>query len=411
MPGLAGHGLRIVIAGGGTLGHVLPGLAVAEAISARVPSALIVFAGHRAELESPHVAAAGYAHRAFRAQPLPRGWRGCWTFVRENLIGYLQARRWLKDTRPHVVLATGGYACVPVARACLAEGLPLVLLELNALPGRASRWLARRATAVCVASPAAAAELRTPRWWLTGTPLRTAFVDCLRQQTPAPWTLPGEAAYAKHEGLSPELGPIMASDRQRQPTLIVLGGGRGAEELNQCVPSALALSAAYVPASVTSGAAESPWQSAVAQQRWQVIHVAGPGRARSTAARYAALGINAQVLDFIHQPADLLSRASVAVCRCGASTLAELAACGVPAVLVPYRAARDDHQMANAREVARAGGGVLVDAPQPQAIAAALGQLADEHRRRRMARAMRRLATPEAAHRIAALLLRVAGWA
>lgn len=401
MPVQTGRRPRVVIAGGGTLGHVFPGLAIAEAISHLAPDALITFAGHCAEVEAPHVTAAGFAHKAFRARALPRRWCGFWTFVRENLAGYREARRWLRDARPHVVLATGGYASAPVARACLAAGLPLVLLELNALPGRASRWLARRATAVCVASPAAAARLKNPNWWLTGTPLRAAFFHHA-PNADAPVSTPCD-----EPSLQFEANPSQA---QRSSTLIVLGGSRGAEELNHCMPQALALVAQYVPGVLPcTHATATSLGVPVRHQRWRVIHLAGPGRGKATAEQYAKFGIAAHVLEFVSAPATLLSCADLAVCRCGASTLAELAACGVPAVLVPYRQARDDHQMANALEVSRAGGGLLVETPQPRTIAAALAQLADETRRRTMARAMRRLATPDAARRIAILLLTIAG--
>lgn len=449
MPDQTDRRPRVVIAGGGTLGHVFPGLAVAEEISRLAPEAIVTFAGHCAEVEAPHVTAAGFAHRAFRGRALPRGWRGLFSFVRENLAGYLDARRWLRDVRPHVVLATGGYACAPVARACLAAGLPLVLLELNALPGRTSRWLARRATAVCVASPAAAACLKNPNWWLTGTPLRAAFFHHA-PNADAPVSTPRAEP-------SPDFLAAPRSKPERPYTLIVLGGSRGAEELNRCMPQALALAAPYLPGVLQCGHATAPWllpertdatatrldsermhaaetsvdsermhgaETCLASERmharvtslgvpgqhqmWQVIHLAGPGRAKATAEQYAKFGIVAQVLEFVSAPAALLSCADLAVCRCGASTLAELAACGVPAVLVPYRGARDDHQMANALEVSQAGGGLLVESPQPQAIAAAVAQLADETRRRTMALAMRRLAAPDAARRIATLLLRIA---
>lgn len=441
MPSPFGRGLRVVIAGGGTLGHVLPGLAVAEAIVRLAPDARVAFTGHCADLEAPHVNAAGFVHRAFRARALPQRWREYWPFVRENVAGYLEARRWLKHFRPHVVLATGGYACAATARACLSERLPLVLLELNALPGRTSRWLARRAAAVCVASPAAAAILQNPNWWLTGTPLRPGFfrqrgnLHAATAQPPRPTShappvrdgsqptaaqtqqtlvdqpalpVPPDTPRAAIPNSQPIAAYPAGYESLPSSTLVVLGGSRGAEELNQCVPQAIALAARHLPASATHVQQAEPSHIAPAKLPWQVIHVAGRGRSEATAARYARWSIDAQVLDHLDAPADLLSRADVAICRCGASTLAELAASGVPAVLVPYRAARDDHQMANALEVARAGGGLLVDAPRPEAIAHSLIQLADEQRRHSMAQAMRRLATPEAAHRIATLVLRLA---
>lgn len=143
--------LHLVLAGGGTAGHLFPGLAVAEALAAGAPGLRITFAGGGKDLERRLMAAAGFDYYPLPCRPLPRGAREAISFVVENLAGYLAAKRFLKEEQVGAVVGLGGYASVPMGRAAVRRRIPLILLEQNVLPGRATRWLAPAATLLCAA--------------------------------------------------------------------------------------------------------------------------------------------------------------------------------------------------------------------------------------------------------------------
>ena len=153
---------HVVFAGGGTGGHLFPGLAVAEQLQAIAPTARITVATGGKPFEQAHVAAAGFAHLRLPSHPLASGAAAKWRFVKDNLVGYRRARRFLRATGVSLVVGLGGYASVPMAWAAAAARIPLVLLEQNALPGRVTRWLAPRAALVCLAFEEARPMRRRP---------------------------------------------------------------------------------------------------------------------------------------------------------------------------------------------------------------------------------------------------------
>lgn len=359
--------LSIIFAGGGTAGHLFPALAAAEQVQRLAADARIVFAGSGRAIEQTHVAAAGFDYTALPSRPLPQS-VGDWVpFVVENLAGYWAARRLLADERAAVVVGLGGYASAPTARAALRLGIPLVLLEQNVLPGKATRWLARRAAAVCATWAPAKNHLPPgARVLTTGNPLRAEFFE------PA----------------------------DKENLLLVLGGSHGAHALNIDVPKAL-----YRVASALNG--------------WRIVHQTGEADRAAVERLYRRLGLNAEVTPFIADMPRLMRAARLALSRAGGTTLAELAATGTPAVLVPYPHAADNHQRHNAELLARAGGAVIVDqwaakpggeAPRFDAtLAGALRPLISEPlRRETMGRVMRRFARPEAALHVAEIILQQA---
>ncbi len=143
--------VHIVFSGGGTGGHLFPGLAVAEQLSAMIPRVRITFCGGGKPFERQAAHDAGFEYFALPSRPLPHAAREAVSFVVENLAGYLAARRFLREEHVSAVVGLGGYVSVPMARAATRRDVPLVLLEQNAVPGRATRWLARRATLICTA--------------------------------------------------------------------------------------------------------------------------------------------------------------------------------------------------------------------------------------------------------------------
>lgn len=366
-PGESMGGPRIVFSGGGTLGHLLPGLALAGEIRALRPDAQITFCGAgrslgRHESEQRYVDRAGYDYRPISCEPLPRGPLQAARFVSRNLHGYAAASRLLRRLRAGAVVGLGGYASAPVARAAVRLKVPLVLLEQNVLPGKANRWLAPAARLVCAAWSDSLAEFPTAaRCCLTGIPLRTEF----------------------------EIAAPAYENRPRR--LLVLGGTAGARSLNEAVPATLArLGARFLG--------------------WEVLHQAGEGQVSAAQAIYDRLGIPARVVPRIANVAAAMSSASFAVCRAGGATLAELAASGLPALLVPYPRATDGHQRRNAQALTASEGCLLLEEPGTMPLVdrmapLLLDALSDAPRRARMSAALSRLARPYAGRLVAELVL------
>ncbi len=264
------------------------------------------------------IASAGFDCQPFPCAPLPQGVRGVLPFLARNLAGYRRARRWLRREHADAVVGLGGYVSVPICRAAIANGLPLVLLEQNAIPGRAMRWLAKRADLVCSAFDDARNYLHCPApVRVTGNPIRAGFRP-------------------RKTGIEP---PANAQPPHR---LLVLGGSGGAHSLNAAVPRA-----AYKLRDLLAD--------------WQIVHQTGPREAESTQELYRKLMLDALVVPFVQNLPAVLRHTDLAVCRAGGTTLAELAATGVPAVLVPYPHAADHHQRANAEVFVAAGGAQMID--------------------------------------------------
>jgi len=353
---------HIVFAGGGTGGHLFPGLAVAGRLREQVPSARITFVGPGRPLDCEHVEAAGYAYRSVPCRPAPRRPWDVPHFLLKNLGGYSAARRLLRQEHVDLVVGLGGYASAPVARAAKGCGARLVLLEQNVEPGRATRWLARWADAVCVAFDETARRLSTKtQVCVTGTPLRPGF-ERIAQGGP--------------------------------PRLLVLGGSHGAASLNQNVPRALYRVRQHL-------------------EGWEIVHQSGASEVESTRALYAKFGLPAIVVPFVRNMPRVLGRAEVVVSRAGGSTLAELAAVGAPAVLVPYPRATADHQLRNAELFHRRAGCPVVDERKAgghldEALADVLLRLlAEPARRERIAYTMQRLGRPDAAGEIVRYICRL----
>ncbi len=367
------HPLHIVFTGGGTAGHLFPGLAVAEQLAAGTPQVRITFAGSGKPLEQRHVAASGFEHLVVPCRPFSLRLRKLFAFAVENVAGCLAAGRFLDEERVDAVVGLGGYASVPMARTAARRGLPLVLLEQNAVPGKATRWLCGRARLVCAAMAQTRANLRCRcPVRVSGNPIRAGFD-------------------ARTPGIA---------DRAVSPSavgqLLVLGGSSGAQSLNENVPRAL-----YKIGDRLVG--------------WRIIHQSGKRDYEATRTLYAKFGMDVEVVDFIDEMPDMLAATDLAVCRAGGTTLAELAAAGAPAALLPYPLATANHQRANAEAFASAGAAVMVDEREVSTrldnhLAGVLSTLlADPARRAQMSAAMRRLARPNAAADVAAMVLEVAG--
>ncbi|HUT10886.1 MAG TPA: UDP-N-acetylglucosamine--N-acetylmuramyl-(pentapeptide) pyrophosphoryl-undecaprenol N-acetylglucosamine transferase [Thermoguttaceae bacterium] len=358
--------LHVVFTGGGTAGHLFPGLAVAEQLVEEDPHVRITFAGSGSEFERRHVAASGFEYVAIRCKPAPRRLRDAFAFFTDNVAGYREAGRFLDEQDVDVVVGLGGYASAPTAKAAARRGTALILLEQNAVPGKVTRWLAGSATMICAAMGETRAKLRCPcPVRVTGNPVRATD-------------------YGDHR--------VLGDQRQ----LLVLGGSRGARSINESVPPALQRIRAKLGG-------------------WKVVHQSGELDFPATAECYRQFNLSASVVPFIDNVPAMLAATDLAVSRAGGTTLAELTVAGVPAVLLPYPHAADDHQRKNADVLTGRGAAVTLDERElsdalVDRLAGVLGELLeDPDRRARMSAAMHELARPDAAAEVAELIFSVAG--
>jgi len=356
---------HVVFAGGGTGGHLFPGLAVAAEMGRRWSGPQITFVGSGKPIEREWVTAAGYEYVVLPCRPAPRRVWQLPSFVLDNMAGYRAARHFLAEHPASVVVGLGGYASAPMGRAARRSGAKLVLLEQNAVPGRVTRWLARWADAICVAFDDTARGLRRRgEIHVTGTPIRSGFTD--------------------------------ASPPASRRRLLVLGGSSGAESLNEAVPRAL-----YKVRQHLEGG--------------EIVHQAGPEGVAATQELYRKLGLEAEVVPFVVDMPRMLSWTGLAVSRAGGSALAELAAAGVPSVLIPYPGAIGDHQRRNAEVFCDSGGCVMIDQRDvdgrlDETLAETLaGLLSDRPRRERMSGMIRSLARPDAARDVVEIMERLLG--
>jgi UDP-N-acetylglucosamine--N-acetylmuramyl-(pentapeptide) pyrophosphoryl-undecaprenol N-acetylglucosamine transferase len=350
-----------VLAAGGTGGHLFPAEAVAR---------LLVASGGTVHLLTDRradnfvAAVPGVTIDLVRAGQLGGGPLHAAYGLAELALGMMQARRLLRRLAPAAAVGFGGYPSVPTMLAAAQLGLPTLIHEQNAVFGRANRLLAPRAHRIATGF-AATQGLRaadTGRVVHTGNPVRPA----IQAVNATPYTLAGETI-----------------------ELLITGGSQGARIFSEILPPALAM----LPAEL--------------RQKLHVAQQARPEDKDVVVAHYRALGIAADVESFFTDMPERLRRAHLVVCRAGASTIAELAAAGRPAVLVPYPHAMDDHQTANAAQFAASGAGWAVPQPEftPAAIAERLtGLFAEPQALAAAAHAARGFARDDAAEHLAGLV-------
>ncbi len=363
--------MRILIAAGGTGGHVYPGIAIAEEWMRLHPDSSVTFIGTGRGVEANAVPQAGFEFRAISARGFPRRpGLGMITsaFAFAQSLG--QVAKVIKEVKPDVVIATGGYVSGPVGVWARLLGIPLVLQEQNSVPGAANRWLSLIATEVHINFIESRNYFRRRNnLKVSGNPIRRSL---LRQDR--------QGAY---EALS--------LDPSRR-TLLVFGGSRGASSINRAVAGALPRLTALTGIQVL-------WQT---------------GTDDFEAMRDAAKGLPfpTRVLPYIDQMEKAYAIADLAVCRSGAMTITELTACGVPAILIPYPHAARDHQTLNARGlVDRAAAEMIADSElEPELLAKRIEKLfRDESGLRRMGRNARAFSRTNAAERIVRSIEQLAG--
>jgi UDP-N-acetylglucosamine--N-acetylmuramyl-(pentapeptide) pyrophosphoryl-undecaprenol N-acetylglucosamine transferase len=356
-------GLRVLIAGGGTGGHIIPALAIADELKAR-HGADVLFVGTARGLESRLVPQAGYRLELIRAGQLNQVSLTTKARTLFDLpLGLMQCVQLLRRFRPQVVIGVGGYASGPVMGAAILLRIPTLAFEPNAVPGMANRLVGRWVQAAAVNFAPAAKYFRGVE--ITGIPVRAEFF---------------------------RLEPRPAG---AQPHLLVFGGSQGARVLNTTMPKIAAALLEAVP-------------------KLTILHQAGARHAETTQAAYEASGAPRdrwQVAAFLDDMPSRFAAADLVLARSGASTVAELAAAGKPAVLIPFPQAADDHQRRNAEVMAHAGAAtVLIEAElTPEKLREVLVELLSRHETlEKMAEQARTLAHPDASEQIASMAVALA---
>jgi UDP-N-acetylglucosamine--N-acetylmuramyl-(pentapeptide) pyrophosphoryl-undecaprenol N-acetylglucosamine transferase len=354
--------VKIMIAGGGTGGHVYPGIAVAEEMMRLRPRTEVVFVGGRRGLEAQAVPESGFRIRFILTRGFPR--RAWWRWpaaVIANVVGLFQALWVVGAERPDAVLGTGGYVSGPVALAAWMLGRPLLLQEQNSIPGLANRWLARVADEVHLSFTEARVYFRRKdNLKVTGNPVRGHILGGDRAQ--------GLKAFDLADG---------------KPTIFIFGGSRGAHRINEAAVDAMRRLKGRVDLQfiLQTGREDLDW-------------------AKSTVDREQ---LPARVLAFLRDIHLAYAVADLVVCRSGAMTLAEIAACGTPAILVPYPHAAHNHQEVNAHNLVERGAAALVLDRElsGERLAKEIAHLvADRQALRRMSANARTFARLDAAERI-----------
>jgi UDP-N-acetylglucosamine--N-acetylmuramyl-(pentapeptide) pyrophosphoryl-undecaprenol N-acetylglucosamine transferase len=365
--------VRVLIAGGGTGGHLYPGIALARELQRRDPSTLVSFVGTAQGIEARVVPREGFELDLIHVAGLKGKSR------LERSIGFsllpiaaLDAWRVIDKRRPEVVVGVGGFASGPVVALAALLGYPTMLLEQNALPGITNRLLARFVRAAAVNFEAALAYF--PRTgFVAGNPVRPEFFPAPGEETHDRFARPFDSRDSASGVPLP------------QGRVLIFGGSQGAHAINVAM-------------------VEAASRLAATGVRLAITHQTGERDLDLVRAAYQRAGLAARVEAFIFQIDGEMKAADVVICRSGATTLAELAASATPAVLVPLPTATDDHQRKNAEVFARAGAALVIEERElPNgALGDALAALvADPERRQRMASEARKLARPDAAARIA----------
>jgi len=354
MTGTVIKNCTVVITGGGTGGHIFPGIAIAQEMVSRSAGIRVVFIGTKRKVDTQAMKNYGLETTTVRCQPL-KG-KGLWAKLKSICVlplSLMESLNVLRKIGPDIVIGVGGYVTGPVVVAAKLLGVPCCIHEQNSMPGLANRKLGAIVDKVFLSLPGSERFFPEKKCLLSGNPLR------------------GEILQLAKEGR-----------KEKAPTLVVLGGSQGARRINQMVPAALALIKDKLP------------------QGFNVIHQTGSTDAVSVQLEYTRTGIPAQVAAFFNSMAEVYGKASLVVSRAGATTIAELTALHLPVILIPFPYAADDHQRKNAQILVDKGAARMVlekDLSSEFLGTHLLALLADREAREKMGRLCGSLAKPNAA--------------
>lgn len=350
--------MKVIIAGGGTGGHLFPGVALAEELTTRHFNNQVVFVGTRAGIEARVIPQTGFPLELIRAKGLKR--MGLWGTLKGLFVlplALLESWRILKAHRPDVVVGVGGYASGPVVLAAWLQRIPTAIQEQNAYPGLTNRILGKLVQVVFVAFEEARGHFPVQRTQLVGNPIRRKLMDNYLRST-------------------------VSHDRF---TLLVFGGSLGARALNARVIDALD-------------------SLGDLKESLHFVHQTGKADVERVRQGYAEKGFQAEVLEFIDDMSLAYAKSELVICRAGATTLAELTVCKKAAILVPFPYAADNHQEINARSLVESGAALMFREEEltGPALAAAIRDLKDNPAKlKMMQKKAALLGRPEAAKELA----------
>jgi UDP-N-acetylglucosamine--N-acetylmuramyl-(pentapeptide) pyrophosphoryl-undecaprenol N-acetylglucosamine transferase len=364
-----GQPIRLLLTGGGTGGHLFPAIATAEALCRRLPGTKVLFVGTHRKMDTTSLAQYGFSARAIHCQGL-KG-KGLLSLVQALIllpVAFVEALWHILRFRPHLVVGVGGYVTGPVVAAARFLRRPTVIHEQNSVPGLANRKLGALATRICLSLPGSEIFFPAGKTVLTGNPVRRQILE-----------LAGKPPRKIGE----------------EVTILILGGSLGAHRVNELVVAALTEHGGLLPRGI------------------QIIHQTGAADEEWVKSVYEQAGIKATVAAFFTDMAEVYAKSDLLLSRAGATTLAELAVLGKPAVLIPYPFAADDHQYKNGSYYAESGGAVVLVEREMTArkLAETLAELVgNPGRLQKMAEAMRAKGRPDATERIVESCLEVMKW-
>lgn len=315
--------MRIIIAGGGTGGHLFPGIAVAEEFLARDPNNEVLFVGTEKGIEARVLPRSGYrleciATAGMRGKRIFSKVKGVWLL----LLGYAQSRRIIRSFKPDLVLGVGGYASGPLVLAAGKSACKCFIHEQNALPGLTNRILAKVVQKVFISLEESRQHVPAGKLLLTGNPLRRQILEGLQNDRRKP-------------------GNGNGNGNGKEFHLLVFGGSAGAHRINMAMIEALP-------------------ELAAIKERTTIMHQTGEKDLEEVRNVYQQQGFRAEVVPFIDNMAEAYHKADLILCRAGATTIAEVTACGKACIFVPYPYATDDHQRKNAEALVEKGAGFMI---------------------------------------------------
>ena len=305
--------ITVIVAGGGTGGHLFPGIAVGQAFAEEDDRNRILFVGSGRPLEKEVLDHAGFPQKTINIEGI-KG-RGLWSRLQAIMKipgAMLHSRRIFVNSQADLVISVGGYAAGPVALAAWMTGIPMVICEQNTVPGITNRILFPFAKRIYVSFENTRGKIDPQKLRITGNPIRHSLFEV----------------------------ESVEKSKNRPFTVLVVGGSQGAQAINRAVVDAIPL-------------IERP-------EKISFIHQTGAADRKEVERAYKDGGIDARVNDFFHDMASCYSRADLVICRSGATTIAELTALGKAALFIPYPFAADNHQELNARELVDQGAGRMV---------------------------------------------------
>jgi len=346
--------MRAIIAGGGTGGHLFPGIAVAREIQRRDKHAEILFVGSERGIEARLVPQEGFSLRCLPAGSMKGvGWVARLRNLVTTVKGIFGAKRILREFRPSIVIGVGGYASFPMVGAAILKGYPRIVMEQNAIPGLANRVLGRWVSFAAVTDPRTSSYFGS-RAIVTGNPIRPQFKTISRKTHQPPYEI------------------------------LVFGGSQGAQAINKAIRASLPLL--------------TEWKN-----KLRFTHQTGEAQLQETRQAYTDAGFTADVQPFFNEFHQRYATADLIVSRAGATTVAEIKAAGRAAILIPFPFAADDHQTRNAEAMVQEGAAIMIhnaDLTGESLSSTIKGLLSDIPRLEEMEQNARRIAVLDAEERI-----------